>query len=371
MTLNIFAQLFSQPLPPDWPGGYWWHFLVFAIFIIAVTLVMILVFIYAERRGVARLQIRRGPNRCGPFGVLQGIADAFKILAKEDIVPYKADKWLHWIAPVLVFPPILLVLAVVPFHGGAALVDLNIGILYVVAISSISTIGVVMAGWSSNNKYSLIAATRAIAQMVSYELPVVLSILGVVLLAGSLSLKDIVAGQSIPYILFQPLGFLMFFIGIMAEMNRSPFDLMEAESEIVAGLHTEYSNMKFAMFYLGEYGHAFAGSAIIATLFLGGWKGPVLPPIVWLLLKTLIIFGVIFWIRATLPRLRVDQLMSFLWKGLLPMALINLFITAIEIVVWRSTLPAVLILVNFVVAVVLILIWSRLFTLGGGRVAVR
>jgi NADH-quinone oxidoreductase subunit H len=299
------------------------------------------------------------------------VADAIKVLVKEDIIPDKADKLLHWLAPVVTFFPALLILAVVPFHNGAALVDLNIGILYVVAVSSLSTLGVIMAGWGSNNKFSLIAAARAVAQVISYELPVVLSIIGVILLAGSLSLSDIVAQQSVPFILFQPLGFLIFFIGVVAEMNRSPFDLLEAESEIVAGFHTEYSSMKFALFYLAEYAHAFASAAILTTLFLGGWKGPILPPLIWFLIKTVLVFVFIFWMRATLPRLRVDQFMAFLWKGLLPMALINLFLTAVEVLAWPEGLPLVIILVNFAFAGMLVVLWSGLFKLGGGRVAVR
>ncbi|MBM2831503.1 MAG: nuoH [Dehalococcoidia bacterium] len=362
---------FDRPLPADWPGGYWWHLLVFAVFIVGLTLTMVMIFIYLERRGVARFQIRPGPNRCGPFGIMQPMADAIKVLFKEDIVPDKADGVLHWLAPVVAFFPALLILAVVPFHNGAALVDLDIGILYVIAVSSISTLGVVMAGWSSNNKYSLIAAIRAIAQTVSYELPMVLSIIGVIVLTGSLSLNDIVARQSVPFIFFQPLGFLIFLIGLMAEMNRSPFDLMEAESEIVAGFHTEYSSMKQALFYLAEYAHAFGGAAIISTLFLGGWKGPILPPLVWLLLKTVLVFAIMFWARATLPRVRIDQFMGFLWKGLLPLALINLFFTAAEVLVWPDGLPLALIPINFVAAGFLIVVWSGLIKFGGGRVAVQ
>jgi NADH-quinone oxidoreductase subunit H len=285
-------------------------------------------------------------------------------------VPAKGDKVVHWLAPVIVFVPVLMVFAVVPLGARAILTDLNVGILYVVAISSVSAVGIYMAGWASNNKYSLIAALRAVAQIVSYELPVVLAILGVVLMTGSLSMTKIVASQSIPFILLQPLGFLIFFLGTMAEMNWSPFDLLEADSEIVAGYHIEYSGMKFAMFYLGEFGHAFVYSCIIATLFLGGWQGPLLPPVIWLLIKVVAVFFVMVWIRATLPRLRVDQLMAFAWKGLLPMAIINLFIVAAEVLWLSEIMPWLLVAVNFVFAGVLVLLWSRLFTLGGGRVEV-
>jgi NADH-quinone oxidoreductase subunit H len=259
---------------------------------------------------------------------------------------------------------------VIPLDNGVILADINVGIVYIVAISSISAVGIFMAGWASNNKYSMIGALRGVAQMVSYEFPIVLSILGVVIMVGTLSMNKIVELQTIPYILYQPLGFLIFFIGTLAEMNRCPFDLLEADSEIVAGYHTEYSGMKFAMFYLGEYGHALAYSAIIATLFLGGWQGPWLPPFLWLVIKIVILFCLIVWIRSTLPRLRVDQLMSFAWKGLLPMAIINLFIVAIEVLWLPQSLPFAMIIINFVAGAVLILIWSRLFNLGGGRVEV-
>lgn len=357
-----------------WPGFEWAAYLVPAlvgiIIILAFVLIMVIVFIYIERRLAARFQIRIGPNRFGPEGILQPIATAVKILLKEDIVPAKADKVVHFLAPLIVFIPILLIFAVVPIHEGAILTDLNVGIVYVVAISSVSTVGIYMAGWGSNNKYALLAAMRTVAQMVSYEFPIVLSVVGVVLMAGSLSMNQIVAAQTIPFFLMQPLGFAIFFIGALAEMNRSPFDLLEADSEIVAGYHTEYSGMKFAMFYLGEYGHAAVYSAIISTLFLSGWMGPVLPPIIWLLIKMVIIFFVIVWIRSTIPRMRVDQLMSFAWKGLLPMAIINLFIVAVEKLWLPATLPWLMIIINFICAGILILLWSRLFTLGGGRVEV-
>ncbi|OGN94440.1 MAG: NADH-quinone oxidoreductase subunit H, partial [Chloroflexi bacterium RBG_13_50_10] len=286
------------------------------------------------------------------------------------IVPAKADKVIHWLAPVIVFVPVLMIFAVVPFGQRAILTDLNVGIVYVVAISSVSAVGIYMAGWASNNKYGLISALRAVAQMVSYELPVVLAILGVVLMAGSLSMTKIVASQNLPFLLLQPLGCIIFFLGTVAEMNRSPFDLLEADSEIVAGYHIEYSGMKFAMFYLGEYGHALAYSCIITTLFLGGWQGPLLPPIIWFLIKVIAVFSVIVWMRATLPRLRVDQLMAFAWKGLLPMAIINLFVIAAEVLWLPETMPWIIVAMNFVFAGVLIVLWSRLFTLGGGRVEV-
>jgi NADH-quinone oxidoreductase subunit H len=369
MTLLEQFQLWLGSIWPGW-AAYIVPAIVGIVVVLGFVLTMVIVFIWYERRLLGRFQVRLGPNRLGPEGIFQPIATAVKILLKEDIVPAKSDKVIHWLAPVIVFVPVLMIFAVVPFGERAILTDLNVGIVYVVAISSISAVGIYMAGWASNNKYALISALRAVAQMVSYELPVVLAILGVVLMSGSLSMTQIVASQKIPFLLLQPLGFVIFFLGTVAEMNRSPFDLLEADSEIVAGYHIEYSGMKFAMFYLGEYGHALAYSCIIATLFLSGWQGPLLPPIIWLVIKVMAVFFVIVWMRSTLPRLRVDQLMAFAWKGLLPMAIINLFIVAAE-VLWLSEItPWLMVAVNFVFAGVLVLLWSKLFTLGGGRVEV-
>ena len=369
MMLIEQFQLWLAGMWPEW-AAYITPALVGILIIIGFVLTMVMAIIYFERRFLARFQIRLGPNRCGPEGILQPVADAIKVLFKEDIVPAKGDKWVHWIAPIVVFFPILMIFAVIPFHKGAIFTDLNIGIVYVVAISSISAVGIYMAGWAGNNKYALISALRTVAQMVSYELPIILSILGVVMMVGSLSMNQIVESQNIPFFLLQPLGFLIFFLGTLAEMNRCPFDTLEAESEIIAGYHIEYSGMKFALFYLGEYGHAVAYSAIIATLFLGGWQGPLLPPIIWFLIKFMLVFALIVWIRSTLPRLRIDQLMGFAWKTLLPMAVLNLFVIAAEVLWLPESMPWIMIIINFAFAGILILLWSRLFTLGGGRVEV-
>jgi len=359
----------------NWLADYlpqWAAYIIPAIVGIIVMLVfvfgMIIVLIYVERRLLGRFQIRLGPNRLGPEGIFQPLATAAKILLKEDICPALADKVIHWLAPVVVFIPIIMIFAVVPLQENVMLADLNVGVVYIIAISSISAVGVYMAGWGSNNKYSMISAFRTVGQMVSYELPIILTILGIVIMAGSLSLNTIVQAQDIPFILIQPLGFIIFFLGTLAEMNRSPFDLLEADSEIVAGYHTEYSGMKFAMFYLGEYGHSLVYSAIIADLYLGGWRGPLIPPFLWFLIKLLIIFFVIVWIRATLPRLRVDQLMSFAWKGLLPMSVLNLFIVGAEVLWMPKEIPWMLIVINVVCGALIILLWSRLFTPGGKKV---
>jgi len=357
-------------VPPDWPGGYWWHWLFFTVVLIVFVLIMVMGVIYVERRALGRMQSRLGPNRTGPFGLLQPVADAVKVLLKENIVPDKADKLVHWLAPVVAFAPVLMIFAVVPFQNGALLADLNIGILYVVAISSVATVGVFMAGWGSSNKYSLLGAMRNVAAVVSYEMPLVLAVVGVVLVAGSLSMNQIVLAQDIPFILFQPLGFLIFFAAGCAEINRSPFDLMEADQELVAGFHTEYSGMKFAMFYLVEYAEAIAISAIITTLFLGGWRGPLLPPWLWFIVKVFIVFFIMVWTRSTFPRVRIDQLMALAWKFLFPLALINLFITAIQVLVWPDALPWALIIVNIAIMVILVVSWSKFFKLGWGRLEV-
>jgi NADH-quinone oxidoreductase subunit H len=370
LNIPVKAMLPAAATPPDWPGGYWWHWVFFTVVAIAFVLVMVIGAIYLERRVLGRMQSRLGPNRTGPFGLLQPIADAVKVLLKETIVPSTADKIVHLLAPIVAFTPVLLIMAVIPFQNGALLADLNIGILYIVAVSSISTVGIFMAGWGSGNKYSLLGAMRNIAAVVSYEIPMVLAIVGVVIVSGSLSMNQIVVAQNIPYILVQPLGFLLFVTATSAEINRSPFDLTEADSELVAGFHTEYSGMRFAMFYLIEYAEAMVMSAIITTLFLSGWRGPWLPPWLWFLGKTLVVFFVMIWIRATLPRVRIDQLMGLAWKGLLPLALINLFVTAIETIVWPDVSQWIFVVVNIIIAGVLIMAWSRFFRTGMGRVEV-
>jgi NADH-quinone oxidoreductase subunit H len=349
-------------LPPDWPGNnFWLHWIVFSVIIIAFVLAFVIGFIWFERRAMARMQARLGPNRAGPFGLLQPVADAVKVLIKEDIIPACVDKPVYWLAPIVSFAPVLMIFAVIPFADGALLVDLNIGVLYIVAISAVSSVGVFMAGWGSNNKYTLLGAMRNVAAVVSYEIPMILSLAGVVLLAGSMSLNNIVLAQNIPFIFMQPLGFLIFFIAGSAEINRAPFDLLEADSEIVAGFHTEYSGMKFALFYLVEYAEALALSAIISTLFLSGWRGPFLPPWLWFLIKVAAVFFFIVWVRTTVPRVRIDQLMSLAWKFLLPLALINLLVTALQVLFWPGVSPWIIAVTNIAIMVVLVLAWAKMF----------
>ena len=347
--------------------------------ILAFVVTSDLAAVWIERKLIGRFQIRYGPNRVGPFGLLQPIADAFKLLAKEAITPFGVDKWVYWAAPIVIFGPALLTFAVIPFAPGASLIvggtgrGLDIGLVFVVAVGSLGVVPIFMAGWASNNKYSLLGAMRAVAQTVSYEIPLVLSVIGIILLAGSLNLEDIIDYQIEHgwFLFLQPLAFIIFFIAGSAELNRTPTDIMEGESEIVAGYHTEYSGFKFSLFYVAEYTHIFAVSAIITTLFLGGWgTGPVLdlvPAVVWLVAKIYLVFCVFVWIRATLPRLRIDQLMGLAWKFLLPLALLNVLFTAI---LAALDLPGlVFFAANAVLAIGLIVLWTRV--LGEGGEAVR
>lgn len=290
--------------------------------------------IYYDRKVAAKFQVRYGPNRVGYKGILQTVADTIKLLIKEDINPEKVDKVVFTLAPFLVFIPAFMVFLVIPFGKGLIPADLNIGILYVLAISGLSVIGILSAGWASNNKYSLIGGLRSAAQIVSYEIPMVLVILSILILTGSLKMSDIVNAQSSVFkwfVFLQPVGFLIFLIAANAEINRAPFDLPEAESELVSGFITEYSALKFAFFFLAEYTNLFLISAIATTLFLGGWQGPFLPSFVWFIIKVYLVVTILMWIRWTFPRIRVDQLMEFSWKYLIPIAFLNLIITAIVV----------------------------------------
>jgi NADH-quinone oxidoreductase subunit H len=286
--------------------------------------------IWFERKVAARMQLRRGPNRVGPFGLLQTLADTGKLLIKEDIIPTAADRAVFKAAPFVVLAATFMLFVVLPFGKGLIPADLNVGLVYFLAIGGISVIGILAGGWASNNKYSLMGGMRSAAQIVSYEVPAVLTVLSIAMLAGSLRMGDIVRAQpSYGYVLLQPVGFILFLIASNAEINRGPFDLPESDSELVSGFVTEYSAMRFAFFFLAEYTNLFLAAAFATTLFLGGWRGPLLPPVVWFLLKTYIVVFVLIWIRWTYPRLRVDHLMEFSWKVLLPLALLNLLVTAV------------------------------------------
>lgn len=285
-----------------------------------------------ERKVIGRFQDRYGPNRFGPWGLLQCVADMVKLLTKEDITPTQADRLVYNLAVIVPIVPTFLILAVLPFGRGMVAADLSIGFLYIVAVGSLGTIGIFMASWSSRNKYAMLSGLRTVAQMISYEIPMVLSVVGVLLLVGSLSMVSIVEAQSqwrLPFVVLQPLAFVLYFTAAVAEVNRSPFDLPEGESEIVAGYHIEYGGIKFAMFLLAEYINAFSICGIATTVFLGGWQGPILPSWAWFFIKVYFLYVILIWLRATLPRLRVDQLMNFAWKTLVPLAMANLMITAL------------------------------------------
>jgi NADH-quinone oxidoreductase subunit H len=302
-----------------------------------------------ERRTLARIQVRIGPNRAGPFGILQPVADGIKLIFKEELIPDRADKVVFLLAPVLTVVPALIILGVIPFGTSISLFgrtielglagDVNVGVLYIMAIASIAVYGIALAGWSSNNKYALMGGLRSAAQMVSYELVLGLAFVGPILLADSMSLDEIVQGQNpIWYIVFQPIGFLLFLIASVAEVNRAPFDMPEAEQELTAGYHAEYSGMKFALFFMAEYGKMIVVSFIAATLFLGGYLGPFVDRVpllgpVYLAIKVVGILFIMIWFRATLPRIRYDRLMALGWKVLLPVGIANVVVTAFLIVV--------------------------------------
>ncbi|KKM11848.1 NADH:ubiquinone oxidoreductase subunit H [Clostridiales bacterium PH28_bin88] len=303
---------------------------VAAIIVFILTNVVFLV--YMERKVAAYMQDRLGPNRVGPRGLLQTVCDVLKLLGKEDIVPSAVDKWVFKVAAVAVMVPAILVYAAIPFGKDMISIDLNIGIFYIVAIASTSTIPFLMAGWGSNNKYSLLGSMRVVAQMVSYEIPMVFSLLGVIMLTGSLQMSDIVAAQKgMWFIVLQPVAFIIYMISATAEVNRGPFDLPEGEQEIIAGPFTEYSGFRYAMFYLAEYANLVAVSAIAVTLFLGGPAGPWLPSWLWFVLKVYVMIFVFMWFKWTFPRIRLDHMLAFNWKFLLPLSLANILFTGIAI----------------------------------------
>jgi NADH-quinone oxidoreductase subunit H len=303
---------------------------------------------FYERKALARIQVRIGPNRAGRWGALQPVADGIKLIFKEELIPDRAHKLIFVLAPIITVVPALVILAVVPWGGtmtvfgreiSLSLADLNVGILYLLAIASIAVYGIVLAGWSSNNKYAMLGGMRSSAQMISYELALGLALIGPIMLAGSMSLQDIVNTQAEIgwFIIYQPLGAIIFWVAALAEVNRAPFDMPEAEQELTAGYHTEYSGMKFALFFMAEYIKMIAVSAIAATLFFGGYRGPFIDTLPWLgpiylFLKVFILLFGMIWVRATIPRIRYDRLMAFGWKVMLPLALVNVFVTAVVIV---------------------------------------
>jgi NADH-quinone oxidoreductase subunit H len=327
---------------------------------LALILILLTSFAYLtfyERKALARIQVRIGPNRAGPGGWLQPVADAVKLIFKEELTPSKAYKVVFIIAPMLTLLPALVILAVVPFGSSITLfgrqvslgiADISVGVLYIMAVASISVYGIVLAGWSSNNKYAMLGGIRSSAQMISYELALGLSIIGPILLAESMSIGDIVEAQRGAWFLFlQPVGAVIFWTATLAEVNRSPFDMPEAEQELTAGYHVEYSGMKFALFFIAEYMKMIAVSVILAALFLGGYRGPFVDQVpllgpLYLFLKVFVLLFIMIWVRATLPRIRYDRLMAFGWKLLFPLALTNVFLTAVGIMLADAYGPALL-----------------------------
>ena len=311
--------------------------------LVAILFVMInlIILVWMERKLAAYFQLRRGPNRLGPAGFLQFPVDIVKVLGKEDIIPANADRFIFKIASTCAFVTSLTAFAVIPFSEGVALLqNLNIGIFYFIAVGSTATLSLLMGGWSSNNKYSLLGGMRTVAQMISYEIPMVFSLLGVVMIAGSLNLTDIVNAQKNTwFVIPQLIAFIVFFIAATAELNRGPFDLAEGEQELVAGYMTEYSGIRWAIYMIAEYGNLVASSAIISIMFLGGWNAPFgltfIPPFLWLMLKIYLVIFVFMWIRWTLPRIRIDHLMHFGWKFLIPVSLANILVTGIGVYVYR------------------------------------
>lgn len=322
---------------PEWLIGLGLLILKLAITIVGLLLIAAYL-VLAERKLLGRMQIRLGPNRAGWHGALQPLADVIKMVAKEDICPRGADRFLFMFAPAISALTAFMIAAVVPFGPALNLfghqqylmvLDLNVGLLYILAFSSLGVYGVTLGGWASNSKYSLMGAVRAAGQMISYELPMALSLVPVVMLAGSFRLSDIVEAQAgLPFALVQPVAFVIFLIAAFAEAKRIPFDLPEAENELMAGYHTEYSGMRFGLYFLGEYVNMIVLGSLVTVFFLGGWHGPLLPSLVWFLVKVFALVFFMIWARGTLPRLRWDQLMGFCWKVLTPLALVNIVITA-------------------------------------------
>ena len=308
--------------------------LIIAFIIINAVLVGVLLLIWGERRLLGRFQQRSGPNRWGPRGLLVSTADAIKVMFKEDIVPEEADKYIFNLAPLLLLIPVFIIFSVIPFAIGLYAVNINVSLLFILAVTSISGLSIICAAWASANRIAIFSALRSVAMLISYEIPVGLSLVGILLITESMSVLDIVSYQKIPFIIIQPVAAFVFFLGSLAEINRTPFDLTEAESELAAGYQNDYSGMKWGLFYLGEFAAAIATASVFTTLFLGGPNGPFLPSIIWFTLKVVAVLFIIIWIRATWPRFRIDQVLNLAWKGLFELTLINIVVTSIVVIIW-------------------------------------
>jgi NADH-quinone oxidoreductase subunit H len=330
---------FFNVLAPD--GLEWLAFAIagglLAFIVINVLVMSTALNTWFERRAIGRFQVRLGPNRWGPFGLFQPFADILKLITKEDTVPADADKPVFNIAPIILLVPTLLVISVIPFGEDSFLGRLNVGALFIIGITSVNTLAILAGGFASRNKYAMLGAMRGVAMLISYEVPMALAVTGVVLLSQSMSLFQVVQAQDVLFFLVQPLGLLVFIAAASAEMSRTPFDQIEAESELGAGYHTEYSGMKFAIFQLAEFMAPVVTSIIATVLFFGGTRGPgFIPGQIWFILKVVLIVFVLLWFRATWPRLRIDQIMGFAWKGLFALGLINIFVLAVEIMIFQD-----------------------------------
>jgi NADH-quinone oxidoreductase subunit H len=328
---GLMASLGFAPLLADL--AMW---LLSFIVVAALVVFNIIVILWVDRRVSGFFQERLGPNRVGPLGLLQSINDAAKLIGKESIMPAAVDKMVYKLAPIFIFTVTVILYGFLPYGKGMSPINMSAGLLFFVAISSTSTIAILMAGWGSNNKYSLLGGMRTVAQVISYEIPLAFSMVGVVMLSGSMNLGAISASQHrLWFVVLQPIAFFVFIVAALAELSRSPFDMTEAEQELIGGYHTEYSGMRFALFFMAEYANLFSIAALGATLFLGGWEGPILPGYVWFIGKTWAMVVFILWIRWTLPRARLDKMMKFNWKVLIPLSILNIALTGIGIKVWQ------------------------------------
>ncbi len=376
--LNFWVELgaWVSGILAGWGVPPWGVSLIIDIIVVLILLVVailaVVIFTPMERKVIARMQDRPGPNRVWPYGLLQAIPDAIKMLTKEDVTPHNADRGLHTPAPLVVAVPALLVFAVLPFGEKVIGVDLNVGVLYIIAIGSFHVLAIIIAGWGSNNKFALLSSFRVVNQLLAYEVPLVLCVLAVVLFSRSMSTVDIVEAQTIPYFVVMPVAGMIFLVCALSEANRSPVDLIEADSEMVAGYMVEYSGMKFAMFFIAEYVNLFATAIVISTLFLGGYKffglenaAPVLSPLIVFAKAAFVIFCML-WFRATFPRMRFDHLVGFAWKFLVPLALVNLLLAAIVVKIpvadpkWMPWVQGAVMLVgNVIMVVVTVLVLNR------------
>jgi NADH-quinone oxidoreductase subunit H len=368
--------LFSWGLAPGLAS-----FILMAIGVVVIAsfvLLLDILLVWVERKVVARFQDRLGPNRLGPFGLIQPVADVIKLLIKEDLTPEGADRIVYNLAPILALATVLVIWAVIPLSPTILGSDINVGVLYIIAVGAVSTLGIIMAGWASNNKYALLGAFRAVAQMVSFEVPMVIVLEIPVLLTGSMGIQQIVQSQQIWFIVMAPLAALIFLITSIAELGRAPFDLIEAESEIVAGFHIEYSGMKFGLFYAGELLHALTMGALFSSLFLGGWRGPFADqyPILgvfYLFAKSFFIYWVIMWVKYSLPRIRIDHMLNFTWKFLTPLSLAVVIATAVVAKLLAGApmlvFAAGLLVTNLVVGWIALIITRNLFHVERVRVA--